>query len=149
MLSSQKTWSDLPVGNSNATVDLTVNFIARPQFWKVHGKFAAAFYCSSVLFLNWWSDGNLQSLQGVCSPLLTAAFASHQSGGLGVPSSNLGAPTIKTLDFVRLLTDPLALVDAQKPNGKRQNHHIGDEKSRTKSRTCLARSRAVPPARQR
>jgi hypothetical protein len=73
----------------------------------------------------------------------SAARLAHQSGGLGVPSSNLGAPTTKITDFIGFSIGPRAAVVAQKPNEKRQNHRIGDQKSRTKSRTCSVRSGAV------
>jgi hypothetical protein len=75
----------------------------------------------------------------------SAARLAHQSGGLGVPSSNLGAPTTKTPDFIGFPSGQRAGVGAQKPNEKRQNPYIGDEKSRTNSRTWSQRAQFVPP----
>src|SRR5262245_43910440 len=61
----------------------------------------------------------------------SAARLAHQSGGLGVPSSNLGAPTNKTPDFIEFLGGRRASAHEQKSIKNRQKIPNLDKKART------------------
>src|SRR5580692_1560286 len=130
---------------SELSVALKIRFTANPRGESTSGKRAKApVYAAYVEVSCLVPRGD-----GYYSPAAiserSAARLAHQSGGLGVPSSNLGAPTRKILDSIRFPGGSLAAVGAQKPNEKRQNPPIGGKKSRTKSRTCSEWSRSVPP----
>src|SRR5215204_5090692 len=91
--SSKKIASFLPGGSGRAaTVAARLSFIANPP-WEADGKQHRASSCSPVPPLFRGSTLISWAFQASCFLVHSPAEGEPHSGGQGVPSSNLGAPT--------------------------------------------------------